>query len=95
MGFESFPESVQTNLSKSPRNPQVICPVTWRASSLEVTDLFMMGPKFKVGSEPPEPQLKYLEKFPLVPTQKSNPEPPAWKSSVLPPEPPVLSSKIS
>ena len=25
-GFESLPESVQTNLSKSPRNPQVICP---------------------------------------------------------------------
>ena len=28
-GFESLPESVQTNLSKSPRNPQVICPATW------------------------------------------------------------------
>ena len=28
-GFESFPESVETNLSKSPRNPQVICPATW------------------------------------------------------------------
>ena len=28
-GFESLSESVQTNLSKSPRNPQVICPATW------------------------------------------------------------------
>ena len=28
-GFESLPESVQTNLSKSPRTPQVICPATW------------------------------------------------------------------
>ena len=28
-GFESLPESVQTNLSKSPRNPQVIYPATW------------------------------------------------------------------
>ena len=27
-GFESLPESVQTNLSKSPRNPQVIYPAT-------------------------------------------------------------------
>ena len=59
-GFESLPESVQTNLSKSPRNPQVIC-----LFPAEVSDLFMMGPiHFKVGSEPPEPRL--IRKFPLV-----------------------------
>ena len=44
-----------------------------------------------MGSEPPEPRLKYvLRKFPLVPAQESNPEPPAWKSGILPSEPPVL-----
>ena len=43
-GFESLPESVQTNLSKSIRNRQVICLATWSLSSLEVTNLFMMGP---------------------------------------------------
>ena len=44
-GFESLPESVQTNLSKSSRNPKVNCPATWSLSSPEVTtDLFMMGP---------------------------------------------------
>ena len=51
----------------------------------------MMGPtQFKVGSEPPEPRLKYLENFHWYRTQESNPEPPVWKSGVLPTEPPVL-----
>ena len=40
---------------------------------------------------PPRATVEVLRKFPLVPTQETNPEPPAWKSGVLPPEPPVLS----
>ena len=55
----------------------------------------MMGStQFKVGSEPPEHRLKYLEKISIGTwAQESNPEPPAWKSGVLSPEPPVLCSK--
>ena len=46
----------------------------------------MMGPtEFKIGSEPPESPVVVLRKFPLVPAQESSPEPPAWKSGVLPP----------
>ena len=90
-GFESLPESVQTNLSKSPRNPPSNLPRDMEPSSLEVTDLFMIGPtQFKVGSEPPEPRLKYLENFHWYRAQGSNLERLAWKSGVLPPKPPVL-----
>ena len=35
-------------------------------------------------------QNQYKQISQLVPPQRSNPEPPAWKSGVLPPEPPVL-----
>ena len=48
--FESLPESVQTNLSKSPRNPQVICPTTCTekicsVKSVELVQEFWTGSK--------------------------------------------------
>ena len=44
-GFERvFQESVQTNLSKSPRNPQVICLATWSLFPKGKVTSFMMGP---------------------------------------------------
>ena len=52
-GFESLPKSVQTNLSKSPRNPQVICPGTWTRSSVEVLRKFLLVPV--QGSNPKSP----------------------------------------
>ena len=84
-GFESLPESVQNKSLKitqtPPSNlPRDMEPLPWRWLTSFLWDL-----QFKVGSEPPKPRLKYLEKFPLVPAQGSNPEPPAWKSSLLPP----------
>ena len=90
-GFESLPESVQTNLSKitqkPPSNlPRDMEPLPWRSLTALWWDL-----QFKVGSEPPRASVEVLRKYPLVPAQGLNPEPPAWKSGVLPPEPPVLS----
>ena len=78
-GFESLPESVQNKslkITQTPASnlPRDMEPLVWRWLTSFWRDL-----QFKVGSEPPEPRLKYLEKFPLVPTQGSNLEPPAWK----------------
>ena len=63
-GFESLPaELVQTNLSKSLRNPQVICPATWSFFPGGHSPFYDGDLQFKVGFEPPEPRFKYLENF--------------------------------
>ena len=53
---ESLPESVQTNLSKSPRNLQVICPATWSLFPGGHWPLYDGTYSLKVSSEPPEPR---------------------------------------
>ena len=64
--YESLPESVQTNLSKSPRNPQVICPATWSLFPWRSLTSLWWDLQFKVVSEPPEASVEVLRKFPLV-----------------------------
>ena len=95
-GFESLPESVQTNLSKSPRNSQVIFTPRRGTSSLPGGHWLLYDGtyKFKVGSELPERlRLKYLENFHWYRLRDRTPNGPKLllgKSGVLLPEPAVL-----
>ena len=50
-------------ISQSPRNPQVICPATWSLFPVGHWPFYDRTYSLKVGSELPEPQLKYLEKI--------------------------------
>ena len=67
--FYGFCESSRISTNKSlkitQKPPNILCPAIDMEPSLEVTDLFMMGPiQFKVGFEPPEPRLKYTRPSP-------------------------------
>ena len=84
----------QIYLSKSPRNLQVICPATWSLFPGGHWPFYDGTYSLKVmGSEP---RLKYLEivHWYRLRDRTSNLLGLAWKSGVLPPEPPVLSITI-
>ena len=63
-GFESVPESVQTNLSKYPETPKyIICPATWSLFPGGHWPLYDGTYSLRWVPKSPEPRLKYLENF--------------------------------
>ena len=61
--WESSRMSTNKSLKITQKTPKVICTVTWSLFPGDHWPLYDRTYSLKVGSEPPEPQLKYLENF--------------------------------